>query len=409
MSITIKYAYLKQQTWLYRRAYPKDVAACLGSTALKKSLKTSDPTVARKRVRELDAKFEELVEKIRAGGKVDCSRLTPIQVAPVHFQGGSPFMGTTLVSALASPYLNRRSDELKWGGFKSIRYSMGLFVSKWGDRAVGSLTREDGKVFLADIARLSAVIGKSEHSRGLGLDALVAFSRGRKDHITVRTQKRIFRQTNHFLDWCVYEGQLESNPFQTVQLVGKVRPAPYAVPTDAEVLKLLTATGERIHRVLLFCLLSGMRSGEAAGLLREDLVPKGNLGTFAHVRPNVVRDLKTENAERLVPLHPRLQDLLPSLSSEGLLFPRVSVAIITKDFASLRKRLGLTRPGLVFHSSRKWFVTQCERAGVPEHYTASLVGHASARSENGLTYSIYSAGISDEQKRGIVDSIRLPE
>jgi integrase len=63
---------------------------------------------------------------------------------------------------------------------------------------------------------------------------------------------------------------------------------------------------------------------------------------------------------------------------------------------------------LVFHSTRKWFITQCERSGVPEHFTASLVGHASARSENGLTYSIYSAGISDRQKREIVDAIKLP-
>jgi integrase len=73
-----------------------------------------------------------------------------------------------------------------------------------------------------------------------------------------------------------------------------------------------------------------------------------------------------------------------------------------------RTRLGFDRPGLVFHSTRKWFITQCERTGVPEHFTASLVGHKSARSENGLTYGIYSAGISDEQKRHIVDKIRLP-
>ena len=34
----------------------------------------------------------------------------------------------------------------------------------------------------------------------------------------------------------------------------------------------------------------------------------------------------------------------------------------------------------------------------------SLVGHHSARSANKLTYGLYSAGISDEQKRGIVES-----
>lgn len=68
----------------------------------------------------------------------------------------------------------------------------------------------------------------------------------------------------------------------------------------------------------------------------------------------------------------------------------------------------LQRPGLVFHSTRKWFITQCERTGVPEHFTASLVGHKSARSESKLTYGIYSAGISDEQKRAIVDQVQLP-
>jgi len=68
----------------------------------------------------------------------------------------------------------------------------------------------------------------------------------------------------------------------------------------------------------------------------------------------------------------------------------------------------MDREKLVFHSTRKWFITQCERTGVPEHFTASVVGHKSARSENKLTYGICSAGISDEQKREIVDQIRLP-
>jgi integrase len=89
-------------------------------------------------------------------------------------------------------------------------------------------------------------------------------------------------------------------------------------------------------------------------------------------------------------------------------FLGLTVSMVTKEFAKFRAELGIDRPGLVFHSTRKWFITQCERTGVPEHFTASLVGHQSARSENRLTYGIYSAGISDEQKRAIVDGIRLP-
>ena len=46
---------------------------------------------------------------------------------------------------------------------------------------------------------------------------------------------------------------------------------------------------------------------------------------------------------------------------------------------------------------------------MPEHFTASLVGHHSARSANKLTYGLYSAGISDAQKQEIVDGVRLPQ
>ena len=138
------------------------------------------------------------------------------------------------------------------------------------------------------------------------------------------------------------------------------------------------------------------------------MVSKGNLGWFVHVRPNELRLLKTDAAERLVPVHSVLDGVFRELPTAGPLFPELTVGHVTKGFAALRKRLQLERPGLVFHSTRKWFITQCERTGVPEHWTATLVGHKSARSENGITYGIYSAGISDDQKRGIVDQIRLP-
>lgn len=184
--------------------------------------------------------------------------------------------------------------------------------------------------------------------------------------------------------------------------------SPYAVPTDPEVATLLASRPRGISEVLEVCLLTGMRSGEAVGLLRDDIVSKGNMGSFVKVQPNAVRALKTDASRREVPLHSRLVDLLDRLPSEGRLFPELNVNLVTKRFAEARRRTGLQRPGLVFHSTRKWFITQCERTGVPEHFTASLVGHQSARSENQLTYSIYSAGISDQQKRAIVGQIRLP-
>ena len=148
--------------------------------------------------------------------------------------------------------------------------------------------------------------------------------------------------------------------------------------------------------------------GEICGLMAEDITAKGNLGRFISIRPNAVRLLKSKAAEREVPLHGVLENLLDmALPTSGRLFPQLTVDRVVKRYASLRRR----HPGLrgtVFHSTRKWFITQCERTGVPEHFTASLVGHHSARSANKLTYGLYSAGISDAQKREIVEGVRVP-
>ena len=69
MSASIKYAYLKGHTWLYRRHYPKDVALVVGQPVLKQSLKTGDPSTARVRAAELNATFEKTVDQARVAAE----------------------------------------------------------------------------------------------------------------------------------------------------------------------------------------------------------------------------------------------------------------------------------------------------------------------------------------------------
>ena len=402
MSVRIQYAYLKQQTWLYRRNYPKELQTVLGQ-AFKQSLKTGDARVAKARAAEVNAKYEEIITKAKAGGVMEKPK--PVVVEATVFRPVT-IIGKVSVAELGAQYLNRRSNELQHGGFKSVRFSVGLFLSVFGGRAIGSVTRDDALGFTRKVAQLGRHVGKSCKAKGYGLDQLVAESEG--ETISPQTQKRIVTQVGHFLDWAVYEGQVSANPFKTVRVEAKGKVNRYEAMTDQEVGRLLALNDQKIGAVLGFCLLSGMRAGEAAGLVREDLFWKGNLGWFAWVRPNEVRTLKTDAAERFIPLHSALNPILASLPATGRLFPGLTVNMITKQFAVMRKAAGIGRAGVVFHSSRKWFVTQCERAGVPEHFTASIVGHQSARSENRMTYGIYSAGISDEQKREIVERVGLP-
>jgi integrase len=206
----------------------------------------------------------------------------------------------------------------------------------------------------------------------------------------------------------VQSGELEANPWVGITVKAKPEVSPHGVLTDAQVVLLLNRHDWVLHNLLLFCLLTGLRSGEACGLLAEDVISKGNLGRFVRVAPNDIRQLKSKAAQREVPLHSILETLLDtSLPTTGRLFPTMTVDKVVKRYAYLRRQLPELR-GTVFHSTRKWFITQCERIGTPEHFTASIVGHQSARSENKLTYGLYSAGISDEQKRCIVDQVILP-
>ncbi|MDR5655484.1 DUF6538 domain-containing protein [Ruixingdingia sedimenti] len=125
MSVRIQYAYLKQQCWLYRRNYPKDLQPVLGQ-AFKQSLKTGDARVAKARASEVNARYEEIIAKARAGQAV--GKPVPVMVTPPVF-APVVVVGRKTVADLAKAYLNRRSNELQHGGFKSVRFSVGLFVS----------------------------------------------------------------------------------------------------------------------------------------------------------------------------------------------------------------------------------------------------------------------------------------
>jgi integrase len=314
------------------------------------------------------------------------------------------------VGELVGVYLQRQAKRLRPGSFKSVRFAMGLLVSELGKRRIGSLTVAEGRQVLRYIAELSPNIRKYRVAQGKTLAELAALSQELEGiSLTPQTQGRIWDQICAFLDWAKQEGELTENPWAGLRVMAPPEPEPHRVMTDAQVITALHAKDRVLQGALLFALLTGMRSGELCGVMAEDVTAKGNLGRFLQIRPNATRQLKSKAAEREVPLHTTLEGYLDAhLPRKGRLFPQLTVDRVVKAYAKLR----VQHPdlaGTVFHSTRKWFITQCERTGVPEHFTASLVGHQSARSQNRLTYGLYSAGISDGQKRAIIDGIRLPE
>ena len=98
---------------------------------------------------------------------------------------------------------------------------------------------------------------------------------------------------------------------------------------------------------------------------------------------------------------------LISSSKNSYLFPELTENkygdrsnAIGKRFGHLKKKLG-HGSGFVFHSIRKTFTTELERAGVAENIAADIVGHE----KQTMTYGLYSGGASIEQKRDAVEKV----
>jgi integrase len=414
MSPQIKYAYKAHNTWVYRRTYPKALQPLLGS-ALKQSLKTGDAREAKLRVAELNTTFTTIIKEAQAHALATPHTDTPSATQGPRLVVGRPryqrarIVGERLVADLAKTYLAETSERLRHGSYKSVRFAMSLLTSHLGKYAVGDLSLSHGKEVLGYITQLSPNVRKYRDGKDASLADLASLSVASEGiTLTPQTQARILKQMSQFLNWCVGEGELGSNPWEALKVKDRPEVHPHGMLTDKQVSVLLDAKDRVLHSALLFGLLTGMRSGEICGLMTEDITAKGNLGRFVSIRPNKVRLLKSKAAEREVPLHGVLEGLLDTaLPTSGRLFPYLSVDRIVKRYAYLR-RLHPELHGTVFHSTRKWFITQCERTGVPEHFTATLVGHHSARSANKLTYGLYSAGISDAQKREILEGVRIP-
>ena len=417
MSTQIKYAYKRHNTWVYRRTYPQHLQPLLGSS-LKQSLKTADAKTAKARVAELNQTFTNIIKEadqhVSANTGKDPANSTEnsvrVPVARPRYHHAC-LLGERLVKDLAKAYLTYQSERLRPGSYKSVRFATELLVSHLGTTKLGDITQAQGREVLSMIAQLSPNVRKYSKGQAASLTQLAELSAKLEPGHTLapQTQGRIWKHMLQVFDWCVEQGELSTNPWEHLTIREKPEVNPHKVLMDEQVVILLQAKDRVISNALLFGLLTGMRSGEICGLLTSDVISKGNLGRFIRIQPNEHRQLKSKAAGREVPLHAKLEQLLDkSLPKQGRLFPSLTVDKVVKAYAKLR----ITHPnltGTVFHSTRKWFITQCERTGVPEHYTATLVGHHSARSANKLTYALYSGGISDAQKREIVDGIMLPD
>ena len=170
---------------------------------------------------------------------------------------------------------------------------------------------------------------------------------------------------SQFLDWCVGEGELGANPWEALKVKDRPEVHPHGVLTDDTGQCLVGSQGQGAAQCTLF------RAPHRHALWGDLWAhggghhSKGQPGTVCQHQAQCgslaeVQGSRAGGAAAWV-LEQLLDTALPKLAGCS----RISaVDKVVKRYAYLRS-LTQSCMGTVFHSTRKWFITQCERTGRP--------------------------------------------
>ena len=177
------------------------------------------------------------------------------------------------------------------------------------------------------------------------------------------------------------------NPFDGIAVIetGANSYEPFTREQLKALLEETTSPDHAFHHVLRIGIVTGARLAEIVSLKKSDIVEIDNVICMN------VREGKTINSERIVPLRAGVGDAIKKLSesSGNYLFPHLvgkTVSSVSNQFARLKRAAGVDGKGYVFHSLRHNIATALERVNVPQYQMNRILGHKTSDMSTG-TYS----------------------
>lgn len=237
---------------------------------------------------------------------------------------------------------------------------------------------------------------------------------------TVKTLNSYISALSAYWTWMKKRHVVDANPWVGLSRkeVDRSANAKKRAFTDPEIKALLLGPAKATLRdMMLLAALTGMRQAEIGNLRVRDT--EG--GVFVVIRS------KTTAGERSVPIHPDLTALVArrveGKAADAYLLEELTAPAsrperrgykVAEWFTAYRRDLGLDarqdgrrQSDADFHSFRRWFATKAEQAGQPPHVISAVLGHKEGR--QGMTLDVYSAGPSLDQRRAVVEAVRLPK
>jgi len=339
---------------------------------------------------DFDASVEHVLSKAEREHGVDSEghpRLPPADVAAIR-RARKALAGkleSTLDHQLES-YLSETKERINASTVDAKRRSMEAFTAWFGgDRDGTEVTRREVGRYVSEVMLKRVKKGGSPHS--------------------VATRKKEISDLRAWFDWMLERGVIEVNPVDRMSKTVKGSTRGKQKPRELWSLEELTTLFHGVKpedpmwSLAAIAVYTGMRR-EEVGELRKSSVDGEVLK---------VGEGKNEAAIRRVPIHPAIAPLIAQLeatTTDDYLIPGLSRGgpdkrrgwNVGKRFGRRIRKLGITDPGIVFHTLRNTFSNAMEKAGVPESTAELLVGHT----RDGMTYGTYSKDLPDSVKREAV-------
>jgi integrase len=194
-------------------------------------------------------------------------------------------------------------------------------------------------------------------------------------------------------EWMVKREHATADPWRDLQAAPRARVEPERAWTDSEMRQLLDGPCSPSLRLL-------MEVGALTGARLDAIINMRVVGDTI-----ILPAQKKERGPRTIPLHSHLKEALADFKGWQWTNSGAASAL----FVLYRRKVlgpdpvGRRRAVANFHSFRRWFISQAERAGIDERIISDVVGHA-RRSMTGR----YSAGATMEQMRVCVEAVKLP-
>jgi integrase len=374
--------------YYFRQRVPTDLVERLGVKEIRKSLQSSSPQEAARRVIAVSELHADFFERIRAMtdeteiekhedvlqqsvrvlllqnrvlriGKAevdenfDAYRKTYALVAKDEKNRAVSPKLAPAVSAFLETFIVEKGGQWDESAHRHNINYIKLFLKIVGDKPLNAYTRQDVLKYVRTLECIHKNYGKSSKDAGLDVDEVLRFSEDKETmNITTLTKhfrcvKSLFTAANHHLDSEVNVEKLfggirfrdnvpkakERKPW-TVDDLNRLFATPIWKGTKAQKPSLRYQKGRRIIRdaywwLPVIAIFTGMRLEEIAQLQCGDLKQTKDGIAYIEVAEGEGKRLKTDSSTRDVPVHPTLADLgftalFQGGNAEDRIFPKLT-------------------------------------------------------------------------------------